>query len=76
MNASKVEKGSKLVITINDDGTISTNATQAFGEEADILADLQALAVEVGGALTVEKHVENHHHHHHGHTGHTHRHGH
>lgn len=64
----------KLTITINDDGTLKTDARKLEGDEAEILAELEALAAEVGGELTVEKHVEGLHHHHHGGHSHSHKH--
>lgn len=65
---------SKLKITLNDDGTIKLNAKEMIGEEADLLAELEALAKEVGGELKVEKHIEGAHHHHHGDSRHKHKH--
>jgi len=65
---------SKLVVEILKDGTIRTNAREVIGTEAEILAELNALAAEAGGDLEVEKHVEGAHHHHH-HHGHAHAHG-
>ena len=62
---------SKLTITINDDGTIRTDATGLDGTEAEIMAQLQELAKEVGGELEVEKHVHTHGHTH-SHSNHTH----
>ncbi len=63
---------STVIVTIGDDGTIKTNAKDMVGTEAEILEALTDLANEVGGELTVEKHVggthvhshgEEHHHH-------------
>jgi len=66
---------SKLIVEILEDGTLKTNATKMLGDEAQILEALNALASEVGGELTVEKHVHtNHTHHHHHGDGHTHSH--
>ena len=62
-----MKPGSKLVITINDDGTINSNGTKLIGSEKELLEDLLSLAEEVGGDLVVEKHVHNHTHNHHGH---------
>lgn len=56
----------KLIITLCDDGTIRTNATGMKGSEKAILAELEALAAQVGGALVVERHEPGMHHHHHG----------
>jgi hypothetical protein len=67
----------KLVIEIQADGSIKTDARALEGSEADILAELQALADSgLGGDLTVEKHEKGvkHHHHHHGKGGHHHHH--
>jgi hypothetical protein len=57
-------KQSKLVIEIQDDGTIKTNATQVFGTEKEILDQLNALAKELDGELEVEEHVHSHDHSH------------
>lgn len=57
----------KLVIEIQDDGTIKTNARELKGSEAQILAELAELAKAVGGTLTLEKHEPGIHHHHHDH---------
>jgi hypothetical protein len=66
---------SKLIVEILADGSIKTNARDMIGEEAEIMAELEALALELGGELTVEKHVPGAHHHHHGTgKGHTHQH--
>jgi hypothetical protein len=66
---------SKLIVEIQADGSLKTNASKMVGEEAEILAALQELASGLGGELTVEKHVPGAHHHHHGHDkGHTHSH--
>ncbi len=56
----------KLIVTINDDGTIGTNATGLKGTTAEIMKELSALAASVGGALEVEKHEPGRHVHHHG----------
>lgn len=66
------DAGSKLVVEIQDDGTIKINATGMIGSEAQILAELETLAREMGGELVVEKHIQGAHHHHHG--GHSHHH--
>lgn len=58
---------SKLVVEIQEDGTLKTNAREMEGDEADILAALEELAALAGGELEVEKHVGHHHHHGHGH---------
>lgn len=63
---------SKLVIEIEDDGTVTTNATQMVGTEKEILAQLEKLAASVGGDLKVEKHEPGVKHHHHGGTHHHH----
>jgi len=63
---------SKLIIEILQDGTIKTNAREVIGTEDEILAELNALASEVGGELEVEKHVEGAHNHHHGGNSHHH----
>jgi hypothetical protein len=57
---------SKLIVEIQADGSLKTNAREMIGEEAEILAALEELAAAVGGELTVEKHVPGAHHHHHG----------
>lgn len=56
-----------LVIEIQDDGSLKTDARKVLGDEAEILELLQDLAMETGGskeALKVEKHVGNHTHSH------------
>lgn len=63
-----MQKGSKLIIKFNDDGSISTDGTGLVGAEKELLGDLEALAKELGGELKVEKHV-------HKHGAHTHQHG-
>jgi sugar phosphate isomerase/epimerase len=55
---------SKLTITIQDDGSIKINSTKMIGDEAEILAELNALAAELGADLKVEKHVHSHSHSH------------
>jgi hypothetical protein len=50
---------------LNDDGTISTNATGMKGSADSILKELSSLAESVGGVLEVEKHVGGTHVHHH-----------
>jgi hypothetical protein len=55
-----------LKITLNDDGTIRTNARGMKGATPEILAELEALAAAAGGELVVEKHEPGLHHHHHG----------
>ena len=62
---------SKLTIMILDTGEIRTDATGLDGTEAEIMAQLQELAKEVGGELEVEKHVHTHGHTH-SHSNHTH----
>jgi hypothetical protein len=57
---------SKLIVEILEDGTVKLNARDMIGDEADLLAELNALAAAVGGELKVEKHVEGARHHHHG----------
>jgi len=54
----------KILITLNDDGSISVDARGMTGKEAEILSELKSLAATVGGDFEVEKHVGNHHHHH------------
>ena len=49
---------SKLIVELQDDGTVKINASGMEGDEAEILAELNALAKEVGGELEVEKHLE------------------
>lgn len=70
------EVGSKLKVEIQDDGSVKINATGMIGDEADLLAELEALARECGGELEVEKHIEGAHHHHHGGASHHHKAGH
>lgn len=55
-----------LKITLNDDGSISINATGMKGSAASIEGELRALAKSVGGDLTIEKHVHGAHAHTHG----------
>lgn len=57
---------STLIVDIQEDGTIKTNASQMIGTEEELLKDLEALATEVGGELVVEKHVGGNHVHTHG----------
>ena len=59
---------SKLIIEIQDDGTVKVNAQKVKGSSDAIMKQLQDLAAEVGGELTIEKHVETHHHHDHDHS--------
>ncbi len=67
---------SKLVVEILEDGTLKTNAIGMLGSEAQLLEALTALASEVGGELTVEKHVHGAHNQHtHHDKDHTHGHG-
>jgi hypothetical protein len=63
---------SKLIVEIQEDGSLKTNAREVLGEESEIMEMLEELARLAGGELTVEKHV-GHHHHHHG-VGHHHHH--
>jgi len=46
-----------LKITINDDGTIKIDARGMKGSVAEITKELNSLAAELGGELTIEKHV-------------------
>jgi hypothetical protein len=68
----------KLVVEIQEDGSMKTNAREVVGEDADIMALLEELAELAGGDLKVEKHVGHHSHshthaeHHHGKGGHKH----
>jgi hypothetical protein len=65
----------KLVVTINDDGTVKTDATKMEADsDLDLEATLNALAQELGGSLKVEKHLPGQHGHTHSHGRHTHRH--
>ena len=59
---------SKLLITLNDDGSVKLNARGMDGTEAEIKAELEELAKELGGPLVVEKHEPGLHHHHGTHT--------
>jgi len=59
-----MKAGSKLVVEIQDDGSIKINATQMIGTEAELLKDLESLASDLGGELKVEKHVHSHNHNH------------
>jgi hypothetical protein len=61
---------SKLIVEIQEDGSLKTNAREMTGEDAEILATLEELAQLAGGQLEVEKHVGHHHHHGHDHTHH------
>jgi hypothetical protein len=63
---------SKLIVEIQEDGTIKTNGREMVGTEAEMLEELNALATELGGELVVEKHEPGVHHHHHGRGGHHH----
>lgn len=54
------QKGSKLIIKFNDDGSFSTDGTGLVGSEKELLDDLNALASELGSELKVEKHVHKH----------------
>ena len=47
----------EITIVLNDDGTVSINATKMKGSEAAILKELETLAKSIGGDLKVEKHV-------------------
>lgn len=60
------EVGSKFEVEILEDGTIKINARGMIGDEAELVAEMEALAKEVGGELKVEKHEPGTHHHHHG----------
>lgn len=53
----------ELTIVLNDDGTVSVNATKMKGSNNAILDQLKSLAASVGGDLTVEKHIEHAHSH-------------
>lgn len=65
----------QLTVTINDDGTVSTDATKMTGDtDQDVTDALNALAKELGGELKVEKHLPGQHTHTHRHGRHTHRH--
>lgn len=55
----------EITITLNDDGTISIDATKATGSAREIRKELEALAADLGGTWTEEKHVPGAHHHHH-----------
>lgn len=57
---------SKLIIEIQPDGSLKTNAREVLGSEAEIVELLTMLAQEVGGELVVEAHAPGAHHHHHG----------
>ena len=63
-----MKKGSKLRLTFNKDGSVSIDGSGLIGTDAELTADLEDLAREMGGELKVEKHI------HHGHT-HSHDHG-
>jgi hypothetical protein len=68
-------KNNTLKITLNDDGTVSVDATGMAGSEKEILAQLNSLASSIGGDLKVEKHVHGAHTHTHekgGHHAHNH----
>lgn len=66
---------SKVIVTIEKDGTLKIDASKMIGTEAELIDALEALAEQVGGKLVVEKHNPGVHHHHHG-KGETHGHGH
>lgn len=57
---------SKLIVEIQEDGTLKTNAKDMIGTEAELTEALEALAKEVGGELVIEKHVGGAHVHTHG----------
>jgi hypothetical protein len=57
---------SKLIVEINEDGTIKLNASKMAGSEKQLLAQLGELAKELGSELVVEKHIDGNHVHHHG----------
>ena len=65
-----MRSGSKLVVEIQDDGSVKIDASQMIGTEEELLKDLVSLARELGGELKVEKHVHSHNHSH----GHSHSH--
>ena len=50
----------ELVVTIEPDGSIKTNATGMEGTDAEIMKELEALAAELGAEVKVEKHVHSH----------------
>jgi len=61
----------EVVITLQDDGSVKIDARKLQGSTPEIMAELKALAAELGGAdlLTVEKHVGGAHVHEHAHGG-------
>jgi hypothetical protein len=65
-----MRSGSKLVVEIQDDGSVKIDASQMIGTEEELLKDLESLARDLGGELKVEKHVHSHNHSH----GHSHSH--
>lgn len=54
----------KMVIVLNDNGTIKINSRGLKGSEKELLAELNELAALVGGALVVEGHAPGTPHHH------------
>lgn len=58
---------SQIKITVMPDGGFKVNAQKCKGSEAQIKKLLAELADEVGGELTIEKHVHGAHDHHHHH---------
>jgi hypothetical protein len=69
-----MKTGSKLVVELQDDGSIKLNATQMMGTEKELIQDLESLAKELGGELVIEKHVHGHSHSHSHSHDHTHKH--
>jgi hypothetical protein len=59
-----MKPGSKLTIQLNDDGSIKINGTGLVGSDAELKADMEELARELGGELVVEKHISKQHQHH------------
>jgi len=52
---------SKLIVQVLPDGSLKTDARGMQGSEKEILAELNALAAQSGGKVTVEKHEPGHH---------------
>jgi hypothetical protein len=60
-------KGTSGVIKcqINNDGSVTLDARGLVGSEAGMVAELEALAKEVGGSLEIERHEKGQHDHSH-----------
>lgn len=63
-----------MVITLNDDGSISINSQKVTGNVSEIRAELKRLSRMMGGELVEEKHLPGSHSHSHGGAEHHHHH--